>query len=192
MGPHHDNLNFIAANGNLIDYHGPPVLCQTYLSFAWANAIFGWLWNLILLLPHMTPSRFLMHLNFFGLSDLQGLVYSELGLSPTSWAITSFIYHGGQGPSSSSVKWPLVIFKLKKMFDAYFPCFQHSQCIAYKSPNNFYEMLGKTKRTNFVKLQHLSTVISANYQVPKCLGPMASQTGIKVNKGITKGLLTHV
>lgn len=69
------------------------------------------------------------------------------------------------------------------------PCFQYSECVATKWPKNFYEVLGKTKRANIVKSQHLSTVISTNYQVPKCLGLMASQITIKIHKGITKGTL---
>ena len=70
-------------------------------------------WNIIHLLACRTPCRFVIHSNFLGPYGLESLEWT--------WSVSGFAtdhttwISWGQGPSNSSVKWPLLLLKKSQL-----------------------------------------------------------------------------
>ena len=76
-GPNHGNIILLKSMAVWLLVMALGFAFKKY--FEESNAVYGSPWNIIHLLPRRTPCQFLIHSNFFGPSDPQGLMYGELG-----------------------------------------------------------------------------------------------------------------
>jgi hypothetical protein len=82
--PHCHNVTFLETSGNIIDCRGPTLTLHLLL-LRGPNAISSKPWIIVHLLPCRTPCRDLIHLNIFGPSFLQGLLYLWFLMSLIIW-----------------------------------------------------------------------------------------------------------